>query len=58
MCESSSAKEGNGVAGEIAALCVLVRLPMYGQAESLNASLAAGLLMYEVAKSMRAHNKS
>ena len=42
--------EGNGVAGEIAALCVLVRLPMYGRAESLNASMAAGLLMYEVAK--------
>ncbi len=50
--------EGNGVAGEIAALCVLVRLPMYGRAESLNASMAAGLLMYEVAKSMHTHNKS
>ncbi len=44
--------EGNGVAEENAALCALVRLPMYGQAESLNASMAAGLLMYEVAKAM------
>ena len=42
--------EGNGVDEDIAALCVRVRLPMYGRAESLNASMAAGLLMYEVAK--------
>lgn len=47
--------EGNGVAEENAALCVLVRLPMYGRAESLNASMAAGLLMYEVAKAMHTH---
>ncbi len=50
--------EGNGVAGEIAALCVLVRLPMYGRAESLNASMAAGLLMYEVSKAMHEHKMS
>ena len=44
--------EGNGVAEDTARLCALVRLPMYGQAESLNASVAAGILMYEVAKAM------
>lgn len=44
--------EGNGVSEEIAALCTLVKLPMYGRAESLNASMAAGLLMYEVAGRM------
>ncbi len=44
--------EGNGVKEENAALCALVRLPMYGRAESLNASVAASLLMYEVAKAM------
>lgn len=45
--------EGNGVAEENAKLCALYRLPMFGKAESLNASVAAGLLMYEVAKAMR-----
>ncbi len=44
--------EGNGVSEKIAALCTLVKLPMYGRAESLNASMAAGLLMYEVAGRM------
>ena len=44
--------EGNGVAEDIAMTCALVRLPMYGQAESLNASVAAGILMFEVAKAM------
>ncbi len=44
--------EGNGVSEEIAALCTLVKLPMYGRAESLNASMAAGLMMYEVAGRM------
>lgn len=44
--------EGNGVNEDIAALCAKVRLPMYGKAESLNASVAASLLMYEVAKAI------
>ncbi len=44
--------EGSGVSEEIASLCHLVKLPMYGRAESLNASMAAGLLMYEAAKRM------
>lgn len=44
--------EGNGVNEDIASLCAKVRLPMYGKAESLNASIAASLLMYEVAKAI------
>ncbi|MBR2264446.1 MAG: RNA methyltransferase [Firmicutes bacterium] len=41
--------EGSGMSREAADLCdVLVRIPMPGQAESLNASVAAGVMMYEV----------
>ena len=40
--------EGNGLSEETAALAdTLVKIPMAGQAESLNASVAAALLMYE-----------
>ncbi|MEN6469884.1 MAG: RNA methyltransferase [Clostridiaceae bacterium] len=45
--------ESNGVSDEVAALCETYRLPMYGLAESLNASVAAGILIYELAKAMR-----
>ena len=45
--------EGAGVSPEVAGKCVLARLPMYGKAESLNASVAAGILIYEMAKRMR-----
>lgn len=45
--------EGNGVSDEVARLCQKYRLPMYGSAESLNASVAAGILIYEIAKRMR-----
>lgn len=45
--------EGNGVGEQTAALCWKYRLPMYGRAESLNASVAAGILVYELAKLMR-----
>jgi len=44
--------EGHGVSDETAALCHRYCLPMYGQAESLNASIAAALLLYEVARTM------
>ncbi len=40
--------EGNGVSDEVAALCALYRLPMRGRAESLNAAVAAALLLYEL----------
>ncbi len=45
--------EGNGVSDEVAEMCSKYRLTMYGRAESLNASVAAGILMYEIAGAMR-----
>lgn len=43
--------EGNGLSDEIAKLADLyIRIPMAGQVESLNAAMAAGLLMYEAAR--------
>ncbi|MDO4567533.1 MAG: RNA methyltransferase [Clostridia bacterium] len=46
--------ESQGVSDDIAGMCELYRLPMYGFAESLNASVAASLMMYDIAKRMRA----
>lgn len=46
--------EGNGVDDGVADMCIKYRLPMYGFAESLNASVAAGILIYETATKM--HN--
>ncbi len=46
--------EGNGVDENIATLCAKIRIPMYGKAESLNASIAAALLLYNVANAMHA----
>lgn len=40
--------EGNGVSQELTAMAdVKIRIPMAGRLESLNASVAAGILMYE-----------
>ena len=44
--------EGGGVSAEVAALCVPYRLPMRGRAESLNAAVAAGVLLYVVSGAM------
>jgi len=44
--------EGGGVSEQVAALCVRYRLPMKGRAESLNASVAAGVLLYVVSGAM------
>lgn len=44
--------EGNGVSDEVADMCNKYTLPMYGFAESLNAAVAAGILIYELAKGM------
>lgn len=44
--------EGSGVSDAVAALCQKVRLSMYGKAESLNASVAAGILLYVVRQSL------
>lgn len=41
--------EGNGITKETANACdVLMKIPMEGKVESLNAAMAAGILMYEV----------
>ena len=45
--------EGHGVSDAVASKCMKYRLPMYGLAESLNASVAAGILIYEFAKKIR-----
>ncbi len=43
--------EADGVSGEAAALAdALVRIPMPGRAESLNASVAAGIIMFEAVR--------
>lgn len=43
--------EANGISDEVAASAnELVKIPMPGRSESLNASIAAGLLMYEVVR--------
>ena len=52
-CALVIGSEGSGVSEEVAALCKKYRLPMYGFAESLNASVAAGILIYELARKMR-----
>lgn len=43
--------EANGIKDEVAALAdILIKIPMPGKSESLNASVAAGLMMYEVVR--------
>lgn len=50
-CAFLIGNEARGLSEEAAALCDrLVKLPMPGQAESLNASIAAGVLLYEVVR--------
>lgn len=44
--------EGSGVSDDIAEVCTLYRLKMRGRAESLNASAAASIMMYELSKLM------
>ncbi len=44
--------EGSGVSAEVGALCESFRLTMRGRAESLNASVAAGVLLYVVSGAM------
>lgn len=40
--------EANGISPDVLALCQGVKIPIAGQAESLNAAVAAGILMYEL----------
>lgn len=46
--------EGNGVSDAVARRCTLYRLPMFGRAESLNASVAAGILLYALRNAINA----
>ena len=52
-CVAVIGNEGRGVSEEAAALCELIRLPMKGRAESLNASAAAAILLYELSMRMQ-----
>ena len=46
--------EGNGLREEVSRKSdVWVRIPMHGQVESLNAAIAASILMFEVSKQRR-----
>ena len=46
--------EGNGLSEKALSLCErYVRIPMCGQVESLNAAMAAGILMYEAFRQRR-----
>lgn len=42
--------EANGISGEVLKLCQSVKIPILGSAESLNVSVAAGILMYELVR--------
>ena len=46
--------EANGISDEVLKICESVKIPIYGCAESLNAGVAAGILMYEWARNNRA----
>ena len=53
-CAFLIGNEGNGLRPETAALAdACIRIPMAGQAESLNAAMASGILMYEAARQRR-----
>ena len=50
--------ESRGVGDDTAALCGFkYRIPIYGRAESLNAGVAAGLMLYRAAESIRSLGK-
>ena len=40
--------EANGISDKVLDLCKCVKIPIYGKAESLNVSIAAGILIYEI----------
>ena len=52
-CTFVVGNEGAGVSEEVARLCEKYCLPMYGRAESLNASVAAGIIMSQIIGEMR-----
>ncbi|HBA63150.1 MAG TPA: 23S rRNA (guanosine(2251)-2'-O)-methyltransferase RlmB [Lachnospiraceae bacterium] len=53
-CAFLIGNEGNGLRAEVTAKADRrIRIPMHGQVESLNAAMAAGILMYEVCRQRR-----
>lgn len=53
-CAFLIGNEGNGLTKELADLAdEYLRIPMYGQVESLNAAIASSILMYEVQRQRR-----
>lgn len=42
--------EANGISEPVLDMCTCVKIPIYGKAESLNVSVAAGILMYEAVR--------
>ena len=53
-CALVIGNEGRGIGQLVAKKCdAIVSLPMFGKINSLNASVAAGILMYEVVKSRK-----
>ena len=49
--------EGNGVRDSISSQCLRYKIPMFGNAESLNASVAAGILMYAISNILHSKGK-
>ena len=50
-CAIVIGNEGNGIGNLVAKKCDgIISLPMHGKINSLNASVAAGILMYEVVR--------
>ena len=48
--------EGNGISNELLELAdVKITIPMIGQTESLNASIAGGVIMYEALRQTMEH---
>lgn len=51
-CVAVIGNEGNGVSDEIFSLCRKITIPMGGRAESLNASMAAAITMWEMMRNV------
>lgn len=53
-CAFLIGNEGNGLRDEVAKKAdIWIKIPMYGQVESLNAAIASSILMYEVSRQRR-----
>jgi TrmH family RNA methyltransferase len=48
--------EANGISDQVQKICQCVKIPILGKAESLNAAVAAGILMYELVSQRMGRN--